>query len=40
VRTVQVPTGNLTRPLEGITGAWWREGLAQLLRHRHRKLGE
>jgi len=34
------PGGRLTRPLEGVTGAWWKQGLEQLLRDRHRKLGE
>jgi predicted amidohydrolase len=40
VETLSVRPGKLTRPLEGVTGAWWRQGLEQLLRERHRKLGE
>lgn len=40
VETLHVQPGKLTRPLEGVTGAWWRQGLDQLLRDRHRSLGE
>jgi len=40
VRTFKLPTDKLTRPLEGVTAAWWRQGLDQLLRDRQRKLGE
>lgn len=40
VETLHVAPGRLTRPLEGVTGAWWRQGLDQLLRERTRKLGE
>lgn len=39
-RTLPLPAGKLTRPMEGVTAAWWRQGLEQLLRDRHRKLGE
>jgi predicted amidohydrolase len=37
---LRIRPGRLTRPLEGVTGAWWKQGLDQLLRDRHRKLGE
>lgn len=40
VETLNVQPGKLTRPLEGVTGAWWRQGLEQLLRERGRKLGD
>jgi omega-amidase len=40
VETLNVQPGKLTRPLEGVTGAWWRQGLEQLLRERGRRLGE
>lgn len=40
VETLRIAPGKLTRPLEGVTAEWWRQGLAQLLRDRHRRLGE
>lgn len=40
VETLRITPGKLERPLEGVTGAWWRLGLDQLLRDRHRPLGE
>lgn len=40
VETLNVRPGKLTRPLEGVTGGWWRQGLEQLLREKGRKLGE
>ncbi len=40
VETLPVEPGKLTRPLDGVTGPWWKQGLEQLLRERGRKLGE
>ncbi|HEU0123407.1 MAG TPA: carbon-nitrogen hydrolase family protein [Bryobacteraceae bacterium] len=36
--TLPIRPGFLRRPLEGITAGWWREGLAQLQRDRHKRL--
>ena len=38
VSTLQIKPGKLTRPLEGVTGAWWKQGLDQLLRDRTKQL--
>lgn len=40
VETLAIQPGKLTRPLEGMMGAWWKQGLKQLVRERGRKLGE
>lgn len=41
VDTLRIPLGRrLARPLEGVTGGWWKQGLEQLLRDRNRRLGE
>ena len=40
VETLRIRPGRLTRPLEGVTGAWWQQGLDLLRRDRQRKLGE
>ncbi len=40
VETLTVQPGKLSRPLEGVMGPWWKQGLEQLLRERGRKLGE
>jgi len=40
VETLTIRPGKLTRPLEGVTGAWWKLGLEQLMRERTRRLGE
>lgn len=38
IATVSIKPAKLTRPLEGVTGAWWKLGLEQLLRDRGKKL--
>ena len=38
VSTLQIKPAKLTRPLEGVTGAWWKQGLDLLLRDRGKKL--
>jgi len=38
VSTLRVRPSKLTRPLEGVTGAWWKQGLDQLLRDRSKQL--
>lgn len=41
IETLRIPLKRkLTRPLEGVTGSWWQQGVDQLLRDRNRKLGE
>lgn len=40
VETLTVQPGKLSRPLEGVMGPWWKQGLEQLLRERGRKLDE
>lgn len=37
--TLRIRPGALRRPLEGVTGAWWRQGVEQLLRERSLPLG-
>ena len=36
--TLQIKPGNLKRPLEGITGEWWKQGLDILQKNRTRQL--
>jgi predicted amidohydrolase len=36
--TLRIRPGKLTRPLEGVTGAWWKLGLEQLQREQTKKL--
>jgi predicted amidohydrolase len=38
VSTLRIQPGRLTRPLEGVMGAWWKLGLEQLQRERTKKL--
>lgn len=38
VETLRIRPGKLTRPLEGVTGAWWKQGVEQLLRDRAKPL--
>jgi predicted amidohydrolase len=38
VETLRITPGKLTRPLGGVLGSWWRQGLEQLLRDRNKKL--
>lgn len=38
VETLRIRPGKLTRPLEGVTGAWWKQGVEQLLRDRTKTL--
>jgi len=38
ISTLQIKPAKLTRPLEGVTGAWWKQGLELLLRDRGKKL--
>jgi omega-amidase len=38
VATLKIKPAKLTRPLEGVTGAWWKQGLELLLRDRGKKL--
>ena len=38
VETLAVKPGRLTRPLDGLMGAWWREGVEWMMRNRGRKL--
>ncbi len=38
VETLRITPGKLTRPLEGVTGAWWTQGLELLERDRKRQL--
>jgi len=40
IETLTIKPGKLTRPLEGVTGAWWRQGLDQLLREKGKRLGD
>jgi len=40
VETLAIGPAQLKRPLEGLMGPWWRSGLEQLMRERHKKLGE
>jgi len=40
IETFTVQPGRLSRPLEGLMGRWWQQGLEQLLRERGKKLGE
>jgi omega-amidase len=40
IETLRIGPAKLTRPLEGVTGAWWKQGLEQLLREKGRRLGE
>jgi predicted amidohydrolase len=38
IDTLHIKPGKLTRPLEGVTGAWWKQGVEQLLRDRTKPL--
>jgi predicted amidohydrolase len=38
ITTLKIKPAKLTRPLEGVTGAWWKQGLELLLRDRDKKL--
>lgn len=38
IETIRISPGMLTRPLEGVTGAWWKQGLEQLVRDKNKKL--
>lgn len=38
ITTLEIKPAKLTRPLEGVTGAWWKQGLELLLRDRDKKL--
>lgn len=38
VGSFSIKPGKLTRPLEGVTGAWWKQGLEQLRRERGKAL--
>ena len=38
ISTLQTKPAKLTRPLEGVTGACWKQGLELLLRDRRKKL--
>jgi hypothetical protein len=38
VETLRIRPSKLTRPLEGVTGAWWKQGVEQLLRDRTKPL--
>jgi len=38
IATLKIKPAKLTRPLEGVTGAWWKQGLELLLRDRGKKL--
>lgn len=38
IETLCIQPARLQRPLEGVTGAWWRQGLEWMLQNRHRKL--
>ena len=38
VESLRIRPGKLTRPLEGVTGAWWKQGVEQLLRDRTKPL--
>ena len=38
VSTLRIKPGKLTRPLEGVTGDWWKQGVSQLLRDRTKQL--
>jgi (R)-amidase len=38
VATLQIRPAKLTRPLEGVTGEWWKQGLELLRRDRGKKL--
>jgi predicted amidohydrolase len=38
VTTLAIKPAKLTRPLEGVTGAWWKQGLEQLRRDRAKQL--
>jgi predicted amidohydrolase len=38
VATLRIAPAALTRPLQGITGAWWKLGVEQLQRDRRKQL--
>jgi predicted amidohydrolase len=38
IETLRIQSGKLMRPLEGVTGAWWKQGVEQLLRDRAKPL--
>jgi predicted amidohydrolase len=38
VETLAIQTGNLQRPLEGLLGQWWSQGLDIMMNNRHRQL--
>jgi omega-amidase len=38
VETLTIRTGNLQRPLEGLLGQWWSQGLDAMMNNRHHQL--
>jgi omega-amidase len=38
VETLNVQTGSLQRPLEGLLGPWWSQGVESMMNNRHRQL--
>jgi omega-amidase len=38
VETLDIQTGSLQRPLEGLLGQWWSQGLESMMNNRHRQL--